>query len=374
MINVCICGGGNLAHAFAGMLSLNPYVSKLTVLTRRPKKWNHKLKILKDANEIISGIFHVTDDFSVLTQADVIILTLPCHVRYLYLLKIKQYVSAKTLLLAAPSIGGINFVFENIFPDNPFVCCQRVPYICRIIEYGNSVKVDIKKSIDIYYSNNLLPKHKKIVANILNMQLSEISSFWPLLLSNSNPIIHIARLCEILTTHYPCLTPPLFYEEWGDFASKLAVDMDAELGKVMKKLNVTEYKSLLRHYEVSDYKNLTKKIRSIPAFSNITTPMQKINNFFILDNQSRYLIEDLILGTCVIKQIASLLKITTPFIDYAISLMQRVLNKNLINKQGILDLCEWESCLEKGYYDIVFNKSIIKILNSITPASRKCGS
>lgn len=366
MITVCVCGGGNLAHAFAGTLSSNPYVSKLTVLTRHPEKWRQILSVwTNDTDATIGGVFDASNDYAVLKHADVVILTLPAHVRYEYLLTIRQYIASNTLLLAVPGIGGINFIFDEFFPNNPYVCCQRVPYICRIIEYGKSVKRDLKKSIDIYYSGNVLSEHKEIIQHLLNIGLCEISSFWPLLLSNSNPIIHIARLYEILTSSYPCEQIPLFYEEWGDCSSQLAITMDAELEEVMNKLQVLEFENLLQHYEVSDYQTLTQKIRKIPAFHGIMAPMCQQGRVFVLDSQSRYLTEDLILGTCFIKFIASSLKIATPTIDKAIYGLQNVFAQILITEEGIFNLDEWQKSIGKDFYNLVCHKYIIQQLSKL---------
>ena len=49
MYNICVCGGGNEAHAIAGMLSHKGH--NVNILTRQPTKWNKTI-------EVIDNIIH----------------------------------------------------------------------------------------------------------------------------------------------------------------------------------------------------------------------------------------------------------------------------------------------------------------------------
>jgi prephenate dehydrogenase len=39
--NICICGGGNISHALAGILSNKGH--NINIFTRQPDKWNKKI-------------------------------------------------------------------------------------------------------------------------------------------------------------------------------------------------------------------------------------------------------------------------------------------------------------------------------------------
>ncbi len=350
-MKVCICGGGNLAHASAGEFANNENVSEVNILTRHPEKWSTDLDIYYEHEFSHSvKINTVTSDYSILTDMDVVFITIPAFARYEYLLKIKDYISPKTLLVVAPSVGGVNFIFDNMFPNNQYMCCQRVPYICRIKEYGHSVYTEVKTAIDVYYSENVTLDSKKMVGNLFKMDLRALSSFWPLVLSNSNPIIHMARLCEILNGTYPCAQNPLFYELWGDEASELALKMDQELGEVMKCLDVQEYRPLKQHYEINNVREFTQKIHSIESFRAILSPMVEENGEYVIDKTSRYVIEDLPYGTLFIKYFAQKFGIKTPTFDYAISKIQNFSDVKFVNENGNLNTDIWFNYLGFANY------------------------
>lgn len=98
----------------------------------------------------------------------------------------------------------------------------------------------------------------------------------------------------------------LFYKEWTDDASQLIIDMDAEFQQLLKALSVTEgaIPTLLDYYESYDASSLTQKIRSIPAFQTITSPMKEVNDGWIPDFSSRYFTEDFPYGLKFIVDLA----------------------------------------------------------------------
>ena len=112
--------------------------------------------------------------------------------------KISPFLNPKTIIVIAPAVGGIHFLFEENFPNNKFIALQRIPYICRIIEYGKSVNTSLKDNIDVLYSSNFNNIAHDKIQKLLNLKLNKIESVWPLLLSNSNPILHIVRMCELI--------------------------------------------------------------------------------------------------------------------------------------------------------------------------------
>ena len=69
MTRICILGGGNIAHALAGELSLNSDIS-VDVLTRKPQKWSNVIELHKDDRMLISNPIHVTDDKNILKNTD----------------------------------------------------------------------------------------------------------------------------------------------------------------------------------------------------------------------------------------------------------------------------------------------------------------
>lgn len=340
-IKITICGGGNLSHSFAGELGKIDSEFYINVLTRHPKNWSREIKVYYGSEySHTSFIDNITDNFDVLKDSKVIIIALSADIRYDYLLKAKKFINKDAILISAPSTGGINFLFDKYFSQNKYVCLQRVPYISRTIEYGHSVRTDVKKQISLYYSKNCNDSDKELISSIIKVQLTELKSYYTLFLSNSNPILHIAGMLELLNGDYPYSQNIPLYDKWSDYASELSIKADEELTQVMKKLNVKEYKTLYEHYEVKSTKELTQKLKSIPSFKQVMSPMIEENGKYILDKNSRYLKEDLPFGTCFIKLFAQKLKIKTPALDFCIKKLQTIINSKLIDDEGILNLNE----------------------------------
>lgn len=345
-MNICICGGGNLGHALAGEISKNEFITSVNVLTRNPQKWQNEIEVFhnKDFSHT-NKIDKITDDKSMLKDMDIVIITIPAQFRYQYLQEIKKYIKENAILVSAPSIGGINYIFEKLFPQNPYVCLQRVPYVCRIKEYGKSVSTDKKTEIDGYFSKISDSKIIDLISKIFNLKINKLETPYTLFLSNSNPILHIAGVCELIKKDYPRKNNPFFYDVWNDSTSEFTLNMDSELEAIMQKLNVNEFKNLYKHYEINNVQELTNKLKSIPSFKEIKSPLVLEKENYIIDSNSRYIVEDLPYGTCVIKYFGLLLGLKTPNIDLAISKVQKFLGYELIDKNGNFNMENWEKIL-----------------------------
>ena len=118
-MKVCIVGGGNLGHAYSGILSDDIDV---IVFTRRPNDWSNTISVLDETKKLVQKHkIHATSAPSELTNADVIIITLPCTARLATLTNISKYISPNSLLICAPTTGGTNFLFKKMIPNNPYV-------------------------------------------------------------------------------------------------------------------------------------------------------------------------------------------------------------------------------------------------------------
>lgn len=356
-MRVAVCGGGNLAHAFVGELGRHPLVKSLLVISRRPNEWQEELEVFYNHKfNHISKITQITSSFEVLRDVDVVILSLPAQVKIQYIKIISKYISPKTILISALSIGGINFAFEKYLSNNQYACLQRVPYICRTIKYGQSVNTEIKKEVEIYFSKNSSIQTKDLIKSILNIPFKELNSYWTLMLSNSNPILHIAGMCEILRQNYPFDYLPGLYAIWTDFASELALDMDSELAFIMSKLNVIEYRNLYEHYQVRNTRELTSKLKNIESFKDVLSPLKENQGKFYIDENSRYVVEDLPYGTCFIKYIAELLGIHTPHIDFAIRKIQPFMNMEFVTNEGKFNYENWKNVTNFDFDKVIRNE------------------
>lgn len=324
-LNICICGGGNLGHVMAGYLA-SQGLHCVNVLTGHPEKWSDSLKInvknLSTAEPLNGKLNIVTSDaVQVIPDADMVFICLPGpHIKPM-LERIRPYLKKNTIVGSIVSNTGFFFHAHEVIPTQTVFGFQRVPFISRVVEYGKEADLlGSKKSLSLCVENGNGNAIRMTIEHLLHTPVKLLGNFYEVSLSNSNPLLHPARLYTMWKDWTPLVQyeriPP-FYAEWDDDASQLLIDMDNELQELLKHLPVDPLSvpSILDYYESTDASSLSCKIRSIPAFKSIMSPMKKTENGFIPDLDSRYFTEDFECGTFYIRDTARLNGIETPAID-----------------------------------------------------------
>ena len=324
-LNICICGGGNLGHVTAGYLAAQGK-HRVTMLTGHPDKWSSALRIRvkhDDGDEIIHGQLKcvTSNPKEVIPAADLVLICLPGpHIKSM-LEKISPYLCRKTIVGSIVSNTGFFFQVHEVLKNNTIFGFQRVPFISRIVEYGKEADLlGSKKSLSICVENGNGNAVRIMMEQLFHTPVKLLGNFYEVSLSNSNPLLHPARLYTLWkdwnqTIVYDRI--PLFYAEWNNEASQLLIDMDNELRLLLEKLSVNpnSVPPILEYYESSDAASLTQKIKSIPAFKTILSPMKKVKTGFVPDLESRYFTEDFEYGTFFVRETARLHGINTPVID-----------------------------------------------------------
>lgn len=300
-MNICICGGGNISHALAGILSHNG--NYINVLTRKPHKWSKKIMVtLPDDKKIIGNLKNISNQAkNVIPHCHIIIISVPIYAINDIFEKIKLFLTKKMTIIGIP--GRLYSLYNKNFDKINQIYILRTPYISRISKYGNSVTVSgyCYKGIN-YWSNNF-DKSNKILENLFNFKLNKITNIESVNLVNSNTILHPARLYSLFKDKKEYDKIPLFYGEWNLESSEILLECDKELFYLItiinqkNKNNKIYVKGILEHYESNNAIELTNKIKSIKSFSKIYTLMiQNNNNKFICDINSRYITEDIFIG------------------------------------------------------------------------------
>ena len=78
------------------------------------------------------------------------------------------------------------------------------------------------------------------------------------------------------------------------------------------------------------FRSLSRKINTAPGFIGIDSPMIEVEGGYIPDKNSRYFIEDIQFGLCILKAFAELLNVNTPEIDKVATWGQNFLGKEYI--------------------------------------------
>ena len=137
---------------------------------------------------------------------------------------------------------------------------------------------------------------------------------------------------------------PLFYEEWSDESSKLLFACDEEhqrLCQALSQLDLSSVRSLKEHYESETPEALTQKIRSIPAFRGLFSPMKLVDGGFVPDFQSRYFTADFPYGLDILIQLATLAGVSVPYMEEASAWYHQVSGNDSsfhLNEYGICSL------------------------------------
>lgn len=322
-MKITICGGGSLGHVCIGVLSCQKGV-EVSVLTSKPERWENNVRVMDLSGKAYEGIIRkITDRAAdVIPHSDIVFFCLPGYAIENELKKIKPYLSCKTIVGTVVSSTGFFFFAHRILGvDAKLFGFQRVPFIARTVEYGKSASLlGYKTSLNVALENVPEPEIFRLHLEKLFLTPTHLlSSYFEAALTNSNPILHTGRLYSMWkdwngeTFDHNIL----FYKEWTVEASQILMDMDAEFMNLLNTLPVRKgvIPSLLDYYESRDAISLCEKIRSIPAFQNITSPMVKVEDGWIPDFKSRYFREDFPYGLFFIKRLCDEKGIVAPMIN-----------------------------------------------------------
>lgn len=324
MINFCICGGGSLGHVIAGYLGANADV-RVSMLTQRPQLWKNDIEVHTPEQTIIHGHIHTisSNPEDVIPQANIILLCLPGFAIKQQLQLIKPYVKSTTFVGSVFSSTGFFFnAMEILNEDVPLWGFQRVPFICRTREYGQSANLlGYKSNLNIAVERtDEKEDFRLLIEKLFNTPVSLLNNFYEATLTNSNPLLHTSRLYTMFGASNEGRTFPrmiLFYEEWTEEAAQLLIDMDEEFFRLLEELPVKPnyLPRILEYYESHDARSLAQKLSSIQGFKGITSPMKQTAQGWIPDFTSRYFTEDFPYGLHFIWQLAKEKGIATPKID-----------------------------------------------------------
>lgn len=311
MTRICICGGGSLAHVCAGVLSSQPEV-EVNIFTRKPDLWSHQMQVTDLNGKMYNGNLNIISNNAedALKDCDIVFLCLPGFAIEGTLNSIKPYIGNAVVGSIVCSTGFFFAAHRILGEDARLFGFQRVPYIARTKEYGHMAnllgyKPQLAIAVENVEDNEAF---RQLVETLWMTPVKLLGSHYEVSLTNSNPILHTGRLYSMWKDWDGEVYDHniLFYKEWTNEASQMLIDMDAEFMQLLEVLPVTKgaIPSLLEYYESHDAESLTRKISSISAFQNITSPMKEVDGGWVPDFESRYFTEDFPYGLKFIVELA----------------------------------------------------------------------
>lgn len=337
---VCICGGGSQGHISAGVIgSKGAY--EVNILTRRPNDWSDELVVTDlTGKEFKTKLRRVSaDPADVISESDVVLVTIPGYAVSDELERIKPYLKADALVGSIFAGSGFFFSANKILGDRfGLFGMQRVPYTGRSRIYGHTALLKGYKSclkVAVKNADDRQEEIRQMIVDFYDTPTDLLTHYMEVSLSNSNPILHPVRMFTLFNDWTPDKRYdriPLFYEEWNDESSALWIACDEELGEVIAKLGLTrkEIPTVLDYYGCTDVPTLTAKMSSIEPFKGVVPHLIEAEGGYILDTEHRYFIEDIPYGVVLIKAVAEKVGVATPHIDCVISWAQRVMGKEYL--------------------------------------------
>ncbi len=318
---IAICGGGNLGLTCVGVFASDGF--ETSVLTGHPRQWSKEIIVSDPHGKEYTGTLDSISDnpVDIIPDSDMILLCLPGNLIQNELLKIKPYLKYEAVVGSIVSSTGFFYFAHDIMPEQPLFGFQRVPFISRIREYGRHADLlGYKPVVNVAVENiDNKEEFRKILELLFHTPVNILNNFYEASLTNSNPILHTGRMYSLWGDKAvdPIPNQSLFYADWTDEASEIILQMDAEFMSLIKILGIKEevIPSLLTYYESYNATSLTNKIKNIPAFKNIKSPMVETEEGWLPDYSSRYFVEDFNFGLRFIKELAEKYNLDTPIID-----------------------------------------------------------
>lgn len=291
-----------MGHVTAGFFAAQNDL-QVSLLTTKPECWSQYLEVVDVNGKTYKGKLKriSSEPKYVIPEADIVLICLPGFAIHDVLCSIAPYLDEKTMVGTVVSSTGFFFEAMQFLPQNqPLFGFQRVPFISRIINYGHVAELKgYKESLSVAVEQTKNKEDvKATLERLFNTPTKLLDSYYEVSLSNSNPLLHTARLYTMWKDWTPGMDydkNPEFYCDWTIEAAELLIAMDEEFQALLKSLGLKEgsIPPVLQYYESIDAESLTIKLHSIPAFKGIPSPM--ITNQYGKyepDFSSRYFIED----------------------------------------------------------------------------------
>lgn len=322
MIKFTICGGGSLGHVCAGFLGSRSDV-QLRVYTQHPEQWSSRIEVTDPDGKIYAGLIDLAtnDPEKAVSGADVILLCLPGNLIAKCLKEIKPFIGNSAVGSVVSSTGFFQEAHDVLGEDARLFGFQRVPFIARVDKYGSSARLlGYKSALSLAQEN--IPDARTfcdVMSDLFATQINLLDSWYQAALTNSNPILHTARLYSMFGgwDGTPLPRQSFFYREWDEASSQTLISMDCEFMALVEEICGPNHSitPILEYYESHDASSLALKLAHIPAFRDIATPMREVDGGWVPDFESRYFTEDFAYGLRFIWSLCHSHGIACPTID-----------------------------------------------------------
>lgn len=336
--SICICGGGNVAHAMAAMAAQKGVTVKL--LTRQPERWSKTQICHSPTDTFTVDLAEISNDPAIVSGCSYVFLVVPAFAIEDIYNRIVPFLSKEQRVIPVPGCAKVSdWATTKLWNRATLMVLHKVPFISRSIRYGQEVAAKGGRAVNKLWvaDTELFKEAAEDLTFLFDASIKPLHTPLAFTLTNSNPLLHPSRLMSMFRNYRQGVTYErnfLFYEEWDDDASTYYLAADEELAAVCRTYPEVvfgeDYTPVRDYYESADATSLTRKLRSITAFKGIQSPMLQLKDgSWVPDLQSRYFTEDILQGTEAIVSLANKKGISTPTLNSFINWYRGLLTEDV---------------------------------------------
>jgi len=362
-LTVLVCGGGNAAQVVTGLSSMRYKTIAVSFYADEAAKWKAALGddkfelTVQDAHisKILSKPADITNDPTVVANADVVILAVPSFAHGEYFEKFAPHMKPGTIVGVMPARSGGDILFANKLGDKAkdmiFVGFETLPWACRFSEWGRKATILGTKG-SILAAVTPASKREKAIGTLQGILgafplINDCPTNLAISLRNPGQIVHpgtmFGRWGPDVWDGSAVDSKPLFYQGVDDKTAEVLTGMTDEVQALCKKLesivpglDLSDACTLKQWYldcydgQMSDTSSLKSCMNTNKAYDGLTHPCIETDGKFMPDLKYRYVAEDVPTGLCFSKGLAELCDIPTPTIDKVMKWAQESLGKEFM--------------------------------------------
>mmetsp|Transcript_45699 Transcript_45699/g.126826 ORF Transcript_45699/g.126826 Transcript_45699/m.126826 type:complete len:466 (-) Transcript_45699:145-1542(-) len=337
-IVVTLIAAGNSGHVCAALFEENTQGRVRTqLLTSRPGIWANKTpRVTFPSGEVQEGRIHrISDDPAELIPiSDIVLWTGPVNITKEIFEQIRPYMDTRRTAIGTIFAQGlVHLLAHRTFgPEVRFFALRNIPWLCRVVEMGESSEiVGAKSSIGIMCLNLDPDWVKETLEPLFVVQKTGkweptiyfLPDFCPIVFNPANQIIHPARYWALFRNwRGQPLTGPDEPSEWlyrgmDEVAGQVLEVLDEELQALKNayqeatgaegcKCVIPLRDRLLEQYgdQIADTSTLAKMVGTNKAYSMAKTPFLRTNLGVMPNPQHRVVTDDIGWGLCALVSIA----------------------------------------------------------------------
>lgn len=351
LLKVAICGGGRTGHLNAILFKQLADV-QVSLLTHNPEVIEQHARqtpmqaLLPDGSCLSARLDRVTADArSAVEDADLVIITVPAHVRQQTLQAIAPHLSASKPVYvgAIPGFCGFDWLAEATLPERPNVVIwgmKDVPHTAFELNPGRSIKMGGGKSqlyVATHSRESQASRHQlhAILTRLYGPCVTLLEHYLEITLTPGNPIMHSSVIYGLIGPYgqwhrkiFPqrmcwwTKCPELgayFLERMDEESQALCAVISQRLG-----IDLSSVKSLKQEIveaygeQIRDTSSMLSILRTNQAYNDILAPMVPAADNragYVIERESRAFNEDVAYGLVLLVEMARRFEIKVPHIE-----------------------------------------------------------